>query len=441
MAEQVLLRFLNAGLLNVNGDDEKLQKLQETASDLAAALKKEPSKAPAFALIALDPNSPDDDPVVKEAAEALKKRWATYVNTFAGTPVAVLRAVLLEALTLASASDDHIGLALVASARNILPFVEASNERAIWFGVVADIEHCLDVRSESEWAAPDSIEIQGMVFTPAQPIKVSTAHDGVDEDALHEQLAAAAGPTNAAGEPTNGNRYLPNNPQPWVNDFSRLAAKAIAEAIETVAQAAQIKPIDLSPPLKSLAQTVSNHVDNTLKAVSAATTGLQRRTNLLWWKEALFSPSGRFSYRAMPAYEAAALMAFDLHQLVPVFSPASVTAFLHETVLKLPSYDPEQNRPIRELVEEAITSQELLSLRRTAIQLVPKSTGRRPILGLLAQGVAGRTSSSTEFETLVGVSASSPLTAPEWATWLFRELQAARATQEKQGAKKRGRKA
>ena len=36
-----------------------------------------------------------------------------------------------------------------------------------------------------------------------------------------------------------------------------------------------------------------------MKAVSGATAGLQRRTNLIWWKETLYSPSARVSYRSM----------------------------------------------------------------------------------------------------------------------------------------------
>ena len=36
-------------------------------------------------------------------------------------------------------------------------------------------------------------------------------------------------------------------------------------------------------------------------------------------------------------------MAFDMHQQIPTFSPASVAAFLRETVVSLPTLDPEEN--------------------------------------------------------------------------------------------------
>lgn len=188
----------------------------------------------------------------------------------------------------------------------------------------------------------------------------------------------------------------------------------MAESLAVVAKGAVIPPIDLSGPLNSLAQAVSAHVDGTLAAVSRATTGLQRRTNLIWWKESLYSPSGRLSYRQMPTSTAAALMAFDLHQQVPTFSPASVAAFLHEAVLSLPSINPAEGRPIRDLLEEAVESPELTPLREAAAQLVQDSAGRGPILGPLGHNSGRSTLDDSEFRVRVGVPAATPLTVPEW---------------------------
>ena len=45
MSEDVLLRFLSNGLIDVGGDDAKLDRLRATASDLAGELKAMPAKA------------------------------------------------------------------------------------------------------------------------------------------------------------------------------------------------------------------------------------------------------------------------------------------------------------------------------------------------------------------------------------------------------------
>ncbi len=143
-----------------------------------------------------------------------------------------------------------------------------------------------------------------------------------------------------------------NYPEPQCDLAAARPSKPFAEAVRVATEGQQI---DLSGPLKGLAQAVSVHVDATLKAVSGATAGLQRRTNLIWWKQTLYSPSARVSYRCMPTSTAAALMAFDLHRQVPTYSPASVAAFLQQAVSSLPSIDPGRGRPIRELLNEAVS--------------------------------------------------------------------------------------
>lgn len=352
----------------------------------------------------------------------------------------MIRAVLLDAIVRAASESSNIGVAFVTSARNVLPFTEASNERAIWANVVGDIEQRVDVRSETEWTTPEKINVPAMVFQTATAIKVSPRQRSFDREALEKTIEAAAGPTNAKGRPTGGNQYWPNSSQQWASEFAPRLAKGIATAIDTLTDESETPPIDLTGPLEGLVQAVSTYVESALKAVSGATAGLERRTNLIWWKHALYSPSARCSYRMMPASTAAALMAFDLYRQVPTFSPASVAAFLHETVLTLPSLDPNESRPIRALLTEALGSKELEPLRHAAAEAVPKPTGRGPVLGLIGHDPGGALLDDRAFRDLVGVPADTALKTAEWATWLFRELQAARATQEGTEVKKRGRK-
>ncbi len=437
MSDQILLRFLSAGLIDVGGDDAKLSKLVETASDLAAVLKKTPSKTSSFALIAFDPASPEEDPVITEVCDALKKRWPTYINTFSGTPMLVLRALLLDALVRAAA-DEGVGVAFVTSARNALPFIEADNEQKIWAEAVLEIEGRVDARAEAEWATPDSITAPELKYSAPPALELITQPLTIDTESLTATLYAAASP-NGAGP--NKNRYWNNDTHNWAVDFGRLAAKAIAGAIDAASEDVQSEPVDISGPLSALSQAVATHVGDTLKLVSAATAGLQRRTNLIWWKETLFSPSVRVSYRALPASSVGALMALDLHQLVPTFSPVSVAAFLSETVLSLDSVDPEKRHSIRELVGEAVESAELGPLRAAARHLLPELSGRGPILALLAEQEGKFKVDDAQFRRRVGVSAETALTISEWATWIFRELQAARATQEVVKPKKSGSKA
>jgi hypothetical protein len=429
VSEDVLLRFLNNGLIDVGGDDAKLEKLQLSAKDLARELRHAPEKTASYALVAVDPHAPAGDPVVKEALEVLRNRWATYVNTFSGTPLAVVRAMLLEALAEAATVDERIGVAFVALARNALPFIEVGDENAIWAELVGAVEARVDARAEREWATPDSISVSSLGFTVQKAAPPALTPGKTKRDVLTTKLQAAAGPQSGSTA-TSGNPHWPNSNQNWVAEFGNRAAETIADAIDNAIGQIKISGIDLSGPLNQLATAVSTYIEGTLDSVSSATAGLQRRTNLLWWKEALYSPIARVSYRNLTPESAAALMALDLHRQVPTFSPASVSAFLHEAVSSLSLSNREKTYQIRDLTIQARQSPELAPFRSAVSTVLPRATGRGPLLALIAHPEAPPSLSDQGFLELVGVPASALLDLPTWSTWLFRELQAARAAAE-----------
>lgn len=442
MSDSILQGFLNSGLIDVGGDDAKLDKLKQAAADLAGVLKKTPSKALNFSLIAFDPEAPEDDPVVEEGLAALQNRWTTYRNTFSAKPVAVIRGMLLDALVEAAADDDRVGVCFIASARNALPLLEVNNERDIWVGIVEQVERRVDARAEAEWATPDSISVPAMKYqTPTLDPPAVTVGEA-SKAALQTGMFAAAGPSyndpQKGGVATNGNPNFPQGQAAWVYEFGTRSGTAIAKAIDAALAKIEVSQPDLTQPFGKLAQAVSGYVDDTLKLVSAATAGLQRRTNLLWWREALFSPAAGKSYRELPTTVAAALMALDLFKTVPLFSPASVSAFLAETVMRLPGAADGEKRAVRDLVAEAQDHEGLAALRDTAAGLAAPPEGRGPLLALIGHPTHAGARNAAEFQRLTGVPADSALDAIAWAGWLFRELQASKAATDGSPAKRRG---
>ncbi|MDF0515765.1 GTPase-associated system all-helical protein GASH [Bradyrhizobium yuanmingense] len=438
MTDNVLLRFLTRGLIDVGGDDAKLDRLGATAADLARVLESAPAKAIPFALIAFDPQAPAGDPVVKEVLEILQQKWTTYVNTFSGTPVGVVRALLLDALAQAAKNDDRIGAAFVASARNTLPLMEAGHEQEIWDELVREIEARIDARAEAEWATPASIVLPALDFEFSAPEPGQPKRKPVDREALKAGIRAASGPQyqNAQGaQATNGNPQWPANNQAWVTEFGERLAKSIADAVDVSVGSLVLPEIDLSEPLQTLAGDVAGHVDQALNAVSAATAGLQRRANLLWWKEARYSPSAQASYRELSPRSAATLMAFDMQGHVPVYSPASVPAFLFEAVIGLPTIEAKRSYGIFELVDDAQKDDRLSSLREKLAKTFARPAGRTPVLSLIAYPDLLASKKPEDFRRLTGVPAETELTLPQWSTWVFRELQGAAATTLKAEAK------
>ncbi len=423
MSQEIILNFLEAGVVNVGSDDSKLEKLRETAKDLASALKRAPSQTVRWTLIAVDPQAPADDPVVAEAWTALKKNWTTVANTYQSTPVALLRAILLDALVRTASTDDAVAVAFANSARNMLPHMPLGAEALVWQAAVEQIEDLVDARAQVEWMTPDVIQVKPMHYEAPAEIEVTGAAYRMNREDLQSKILLATGPH--SGE--NANPYWPNsNPTAWSSEFTSRMTSAIADAVDAVTKANKVKAIDLSTPLANLASAVDTHVSEALKAFSGATTGLERRTNLLWWKEALYSSSTRKSYRAMEPFTAASMMAFDLFNQVPTFSPASVSAFLNEAILLLPSTSSD-GQALPAILESLLQDELTAKLRESAQKLEPSAEGRGPMLAVIGH-LSHEALGGTPFRKATGFDTHIHMRPDEWGAHLFRELQAARAT-------------
>ncbi|HCG0885747.1 GTPase-associated system all-helical protein GASH [Pseudomonas aeruginosa] len=427
MQQEFLLKFLEIGAIDLKGDDNKLDKLRSTAKELSTALRKTPSKTARFTMVAADPNIAATDPTVEEAMSSLRAQWETVANAFVGRPVGILRAILLDAIMQAARSDDAIAVAFVNMARNALAHTETSDEAEIWREAVSEIETKVDARAEAEWATPEAITVDALQYTP--PAAVPTEHEAptVDQSALRENIFSAAGPWGS----NNPNQYQSNQPQHWAPQFADKMSVAITKVLNEMAEELMTAPVDLSGPLSSLAKAVTTHVDKALASFSGATAGLQRRTNLLWWKEALYSPSAHASYLDLPPFEASALMALDLHEQVPTYSPASVSAFLREAIRCLPVENDgtaHGERDVASLVREARTTTFMQPFRALAAQYAPAPVGRGPLLSLIGHQNDSSADEATTLHALSGMDASTKMTPSDWGTYLFRELQSARAT-------------
>jgi len=435
--EEYLLQFLDLGVIDVGGVDDKLNKIRDSSRGLAGELVKSPAKTALFTTAAADPETPAVDESIAAGMAMLKKQWTTVSNTFSSTPVAVIRAILLEALVHASRKNETIAVAFVNTARNVLPHVQLGDEREVWLGAVKEIEGKVDERAEQEWTTPERIETPSMDFQAPEPVVSKAQSVEVDGATLGTEITRSAGPWFA----NSRNQFQANQFQQWAQAFSTGISEAVAACIENAVQQVAQEPVDLAPPLGTLSKAVTAYVEKLFVSFGDATAGLQRRTNLLWWKEALYSQSLRASYRSLPVFEAAALMALDLHEQVPTFSPASVAAFLEEAILELPDDEAPDKMSLLELLALSLGSVGLAPLKSASSKLFAEPVGHGPLLAIV-----GHTSDSSRLNAesigrVSGIAADVHLSAPEWGAVLFRELQAARATSAPTPKRSRGKSA
>ncbi len=275
--QEILISFLSIGVVNVGGDDTKLEKVQAAVKDLVTGVKKSPAKAIKYTVVAADPDVEASDPTIEEAMVILRKHWSTVSNTFQATPVAIIRAMLLDAVVKCAREDDAICVAFVNSARNVLPYVPSGNERPIWLDAVKEIEAKVDDRAVAEWATPEMISVRSLAYSAPQTKSASLKYSAVDRSTLTTMIWRASGPQVGGDQ----NPHWPNSPQQWVQQFVPRLVTAIADAIDNTVGELDIESIDISGPFQTMAKAISTHIEMTLAAVSGATAGLQRRTNLL----------------------------------------------------------------------------------------------------------------------------------------------------------------
>lgn len=425
MSQEILLKFFEISLIDLKGDDSKLDKLRATIKDLSATLSKSPAMTAAFTAVAADPDVASSDATIEYTMSALRKQWQTVANLYPAKPVAILRAMLLDAVIQSARGNDAIAVAFVNTARNALPYVESADERPIWLAAVENIEEKVDARAEAEWATPETISVSPLVFSAPAPQEVKTKAPSFDTASLTEKVSQAVMYTNHGGKNPH---HIQNNAQAWAQEYSNKLSAAIGEEVDAVLKSLKPEKVDFAGPLIALADAVTAHVYQALTAFSGATSGLQRRTNLLWWKEALYSPSVHASYRELPLFQAAALMALDLHNQVPIFSPASVSAFLKEAIRSLPADGTDSQCDALALLQEARTQDSLAPLRKVAAALSTAPASRGPLLSLIGHPSEPPDLDAEALYAFGGIKGTAIMTPATWGTHIFRELQAARAT-------------
>lgn len=435
MATDVLQAFLTKRLFDVGGDDSRVKALRDAADDMAAIIKAAPHRTATFTMIAIDSAIGPDEAAVAEVMKILERRWNSYAGAFTDSKLpTVARAILLHALSIASGSEP-IAATISLTARNMLPHLGDMGDRALWSEIVGDADRRLARRSEREWALPSSSAASEIKLSV--PNEVQLEHPTVNEDWLKGRLTAAVGPQNAAGEQLkNANPHFPNTGQPWSNEFAPLATTAIAGAVNG-AMKALTERVATSGAGEALRAAITEYVSATSAALTQTTLGLERRTALLWWKEALFSPSAGLSYRELDPSCAAALAAVDASAQVGPFAPRMAEAVLRETLLSIDRSAMSQQRSIeKHAAELANVSGGVRAAIDESYATIHTESGRTPLGALMA---SSHTVTSEVFRERLGVPADTDISAADFGLWLFRDLQASAATPEPSKRKRGGR--
>lgn len=409
MQADILRRFLTSRIIDIGPEDDRLTKLQAAATAVATSLQARPERVPQLTMVAVDPNVQAEEPGLNDVAAAVGESWATYRSVFSAPPVTIFRAVLLEALQQAQESNQAIAGAFALTATNLLPFLDVGREKPIWEDMLGRSQALTSEAARQHW----SVEVTAGQTPKAAPAPGKPPK--LDRKSLTTKLETAAGPHNDKNEAlANGNPHWSNQGQAWVQFFVPRLSTAIAESVDGMADAVMaVRAQSDAAVLQNMTKFVEDVMPGFLRAGSA----MQRRLDLLWWRQSKYSNAAARSYRSMAPEAAAVQMAIDFSLATPPYSVPSVEYFLREAMQEL--IDKPRARTGGVTLKQIAQSQDVRAQIHAGANppALAGGPGRRPLISILL-GADG------DAEEALGAAANAKLGLDDVAVWVMREMHA-----------------
>ena len=412
-SKSFLQRFFDASLIPSDTTDERLGHYESAAVELKERFKKAPQDAVAASLVAFDPRCPASDPWFGMVEETVKIRWKTFLANHHDAPRQICRAILLDAISKAVADDDYLSAAIWNAASVLLPYFGDGREQDITREFASQLGERCEAYSSSIWDLDASgDDPQGEIDVKLKLPKIV----GLNAAELQKGLSDAAGPNDAQGQSHGDpNPHWPNQSQPWAHNFAPRAAKAIAgEVNKGMTEIASA----LTETGKQIEAAVKRHGRALMEWVTESERRKGSLTRLLWWKQALYSPILRSSYRTSPSALLALAMPLDLCEVSGAPIPQSVEFFLRETVKAVVPDD----TPFT--LSDFVAAIKSNAMAEAFLPAAPDATPRRMLLSEFLRVVRTVDISEDQIPTYVGVGGNISLPLSNWTVWILRNRQA-----------------
>ena len=393
----ILSGFLSANLLPIGEDDEKLKLLDSAADALAKELADDPILAYRCALVGLDERVLASDPVHNKIGEIIANKWQTMTNKTGASPVQVHRAVLLRAIEIAAADRADMRLAMTLIARNLGPAALDGKAKDPIAAMLASWESTAAEELDGAWVNTVDMSL------PKLTGKLKKAQ--VNKDELTAAFGRAVGPHDKESKPyPTPNPHWPNAGNPWSFEFAPRASEAVYAAIQA--------------GTKGYAEDMQEALREIISGWSASLERLAMRdakTELLWIRTSLYSPSARNGFRSLDATDIALHAVIDVSRMVTKLAPPSVEFFLRDLVAELAPKRVRLSDLLTNIGPKVAAWPEGKAI--VAAEKLP-AQGRRSWLDCAVRGLG-----SGGFVEQTGVPSEYEETLAELAVQLYRELQ------------------
>lgn len=428
MRESILQAYLNEQHIKTDVQ-ENIEGLIKAVKEVKKHLTRRKIKVDIvpFTLVALDPKVKDTDPVVQQVESIIIKNWPAFKNSVTATmdkSTTYVRAVILESLSQLAKEDAATAALIWLTARDVIGHYQLGSEENVISGLLQELANQTEENGQTAWGGSRILQASEFKGTEISISAVKAAQ--IDEETLKVYLLDAmvhSGWNNQAGGGKNPHSQGQNNVN-WPKFMAEHSAKGISEIVNSA----------LSQQAKSLS-SISSSIQKGLDAYFAqlqpffedlntsfanSITANNKRSELLWWKQSLYSRSLNTSYRRLDQLNAAVGMALDLAEQVEAIYPESVDYLLREMLKDVHGKQAEEERMLIDWLKDS--SSLLGDIQLALNEHAAGGSERKPLLSAWANVV--QSGESIDFFTETGIDKKAKLTVSDLAIWLFHGLQA-----------------
>lgn len=435
MTESILQSYLNEQHLKTDVP-ENIDSLRKAVKEVEKHLtrKKIKSDIIPYTLVALDPKVKDSDPVVRQVETIIIKKWAAFKNSVTAThdrSTTYVRAVILESLCKLSRDDVATAALVWLTARDVIGHFQLDAEEGVISGFLQELADLVEENGQAAWGISNKLQASKIRGLEISIPEVEAAH--IDEEYLQEELINAmvhTGWSQQAGGGKNPQSQAQNSWQ-WPKFTAEHSASGItqvvnsafsqqAKSLSTISSAIQKSLDNYSDQFQTFFEDLNTSIVNSITANN-------KRSELLWWKQSLYSRSLNTSYRSLDPLNAAVCMAHDLAEQVEPIYPESLDYLLRETLKDVHGNQAAEKHPLTDWLNNSLGLHE--SIQSALKAYTAQEEQRIPLLNGWANALySGETAYFFE-ET--GIDKKAELTASDLAVWLFHGLQAQKLANEK----------
>lgn len=329
MDRTILQALLDAQVFTLPDNDDRLVQLETSVIQLAKKLQENVTSISLYTLVALDPKITGTEPIITEVENIIKENWATLRSNRPESPVSIIRSVILSALNKIGTEDTDCAQIIYLTATNYYPYVVLGNEKKIVEEILLGIGQIAEQNAIEEWALK---ETEPTLKLPT--LKLSSPKVGnlsLNKSKIEESFTVST---------ISQNSYGGADPSQTNAAFTKLKTSvpaAISDSINATFKdfSANFDFKDFDSSLNKFFTDFKKSLDKELNSSFTAMQAVERRSRLLWWKEALYSQHLKKSYRETDKELRPIVMAYDLFVQLPNITPVSVDYLLRDTLFQL----------------------------------------------------------------------------------------------------------